>query len=126
MATKTCLEIAREGDVAIATFTSSCIHDAEETASASAQLSNYLEANRLRRLAFDFSGVTVISSRVLSLLLETRARLEPHQGAVAIASLSPQLQRVFAIAKLDGAFHFYPDRATAVEKLLESPNDVSP
>ena len=122
MKTETGLKIAREGNVAIASFTSSCICDVEELANASAQLRQYIEANPPSKIVFDFSGVTFFSSRVLSLLLETRARLEPHHGEVVITSLSPQLQRVFAITKLDRVFNFYPDRAAAVEKLAGSPN----
>jgi hypothetical protein len=80
METRACLEIAREGDVAIASFTGSCICDVEEIANASVQLSAYIEANWPSRLVFDFSGVTSVSSRVLSLLLEVRACLESRQA----------------------------------------------
>jgi len=107
-------------NVAIASFADSCVCDAGETAKASAQLRQYVEANPPSRMVFDFSGVTFISSRVLSLLLETQACLEPHSGEVVIASLSPQLQRVFEITNLDRVFKFYPDRAAAVEKLSGS------
>ncbi len=120
------MEIACEGDVAIASFTSGCLCDAGEIENAAVQLSEYIEAHPPRRLVFDFSGVTSISSRVLSLLLDTRTRLESHLGEVVIASLSEQLQRVFAIAKLDRAFDFYPDRAAALEKPLEPRSDASP
>ena len=122
METKACLEIAREGNVAIASFTNSCICDIEEIANASAQLQRYIEANLPSRIVFDFSGVSFISSRALTLLLETRACLEPHGGKTVIASLSPQLQKVFEIAHLDSAFKFYPDKAAAVEKLPRSPD----
>lgn len=120
------MKIAREGDVAIVSFTGNCIGGAEEIANASVQLRAYTEANPPRRMVFDFSSVTFISSRVLSLLLETRSRLEPHQGELVIASLSEQLQRVFAMANLDGAFHFYPDRSTALETRLQSRTGASP
>ncbi len=120
------MEIAREGDVAIASFTSGCLCDAGEIENASVQISEYIAAHPPRRMVFDFSGVTSISSRVLSLLLDTRSRLEPQQGEAVIASLSAQLQRVFTIAKLDRAFDFYPDRAAAVEKPLESRSAARP
>jgi hypothetical protein len=72
METKAGLEIAREGNVAIASFPSSCICDVAEIANASALLGEYIEAHPPSRMVFDFSGVTFLSSRVLSLLLETR------------------------------------------------------
>lgn len=120
------MEIARAGDIAIASFTGSCLCEAGEIENASVQLSEYLAAHPPRRLVVDFSGVTSISSRVFSLLLDMRSRLESHQGEVVIVSLSPQLQRVFAIAKLDRAFEFYADRAAAVEKALEPRSDARP
>ena len=124
MEARTCLEITSDGDVAIVSFAGNYIGDVRETANAAVQLRGYIEANPPRRMVFDFSGVTIVSSWLLSLLLDTRTRLEPRHGEVVIASLSEQLQRVFAIAKLDMAFSFCPDRATAVKKPLESPSDA--
>jgi len=109
------LDIAREGNVAVATFKSPCVSDAEEITNASAQLRQYIQSDPPRRMVFDFHGVKFFSSQVLGLLLEARAHLRPHNGEVAITSLSPQLQRVFKITNLDKIFRFYPDRAAAVQ-----------
>jgi len=110
------LDIAREGDVAIASFTSTCISDVEQITNASAQLKDFIDTNQPRRMVFDFSNVKFFSSQVLGLLLEARARLMPHNGVVAITSLSVQLLRVFKITNLDRIFSFYPDRAAAVSQ----------
>jgi anti-anti-sigma factor len=109
------LDIAREGNVAVASFKSPCVSDAEEITNASAQLKQYLQSNPPRRMVFDFRGVKFFSSQVLGLLLEARAHLRPSNGEVAITSLSPQLQRVFKITNLDTLFRFYPDRTAAVK-----------
>ncbi|NLH41433.1 MAG: STAS domain-containing protein [Planctomycetes bacterium] len=109
------LDIAREGSVAVATFKSPCISDAEEITNASTQLRQYIQSDPPRRMVFDFRGVKFFSSQVLGLLLEARAHLRPHNGEVAITSLSPQLQRVFKITNLDSLFRFYPDRTTAMQ-----------
>ena len=114
------LKIAREGNVAIACFTGSCICDVEEITRASARLKEFIETNRPTRLVFDFSGVKFFSSQVLGLLLDARARLEAHRGELAITSLSPQLERVFRITNLDQIFRFYSDRADAIEKFSTS------
>jgi len=115
METKAGLDIAREGNVAVASFKSACISDVEEITNASAQLRRYLRSDPPSRMVFDFNGVKFFSSQVLGLLLEARAHLKPHNGEVAITSLSPQLLRVFKITNLDKIFHLYPDRATAVQ-----------
>ncbi len=121
METKASLEIAREGNVAIASFTGSCICDVEEITNASARLRQCIETDPPSLMVFDFSGVKFFSSQVLGLLLEARAFMAPHHGEVALVSLSPQLQRVFRITNLDKIFHFYPDRASALR-----PTDSSP
>jgi anti-sigma B factor antagonist len=122
MDTKTSLDIAIEGNAAIASFKSTCISDVEEITNASAQVKQYIEANRPRRMVFDFDGVKFFSSQVLGLLLEARARLESHSGQVAITSLSPQLQRVFKITNLDKIFNLYPDRAAALGQTASTSN----
>jgi anti-sigma B factor antagonist len=122
MDTKTSMDIAIEGNAAIATFKSTCISDVEEIASASTQIKQYIEANRPRKMVFDFDGVKFFSSQVLGLLLEARARLESHSGQVAITSLSPQLERVFKITNLDRIFSLYPDRAAALTQVASANN----
>ena len=114
MDTKTGLDITTEGSAAVASFRSACVSDVAEITSAATQINQYIEANRPQRIVFDFAGVKFLSSQVLGLLLEARARLAPHQGQVAITSLSPQLERVFKITNLDKIFRFYPDRAAAL------------
>ena len=119
MDTNAGLNIATEGNAAVASFKSTCISDVAEITSASAQLKQYIETNRPRGLVFDFEGVKFFSSQVLGLLLEARARLEAYRGQIAITSLSPQLERVFKITNLDKIFSFYPDRAAALRQLLD-------
>ena len=122
METKAGLDIAVEGNVAIASFKSTCVSDVEEITSASAQLKQYIDTHQPQQMLFDFDGVKFFSSQVLGLLLEARARLESQSGEVAITSLSPQLQRVFKITNLDKIFRFYPDRATAISQLTSQSN----
>ena len=117
MDTKAGLDIATEGNAAVASFTGPCLSDVAEITSASAQVKQYIDTNQPRRMVFDFDGVKFFSSQVLGLLLEARARLESHRGQMAITSLSPQLERVFRITNLDKLFCFYPDRAAALQKI---------
>jgi len=115
MDTKAGIEIATEGNAAVASFTSPCLSDVAEITNASTQLKQYIETNRPHKVVFDFGGVKFFSSQVLGLLLEARARLEPHCGQVVITSLSPQLERVFKITNLDKIFRFYPDKTAALQ-----------
>jgi anti-sigma B factor antagonist len=121
MGTKTGLKIRGTGDVAIASFTGSCISDVEEITNALTQMKDYIEENQPGRVVFDFSGVKFFSSQVLGLLLETRACLTSKPGQVAISALSPQLQRVFQITNLDGVFTFYDDTNAALNQSAPTP-----
>jgi len=114
MDTKSSLDIATEGNAAVASFKGPCLSDVAEITSASAQVKQYIETHRPGKMVFDFDGVKFFSSQVLGLLLEARARLESHRGEVVITSLSPQLERVFKITNLDKLFHFCPDRVAAL------------
>ncbi len=119
MDTKAGLDIATEGNTAVASFKGPCLSDVAEITSASAQVKQYIDTNQPKKMVFDFDGVKFFSSQVLGLLLEARARLESHCGQMAITSLSPQLERVFKITNLDKLFCFYPDRTAALQ---QSPN----
>ncbi len=116
------LDIATEGNTVVASFKGDCLSDVAEITNASAQVKQYIDANRPRRMVFDFDGVKFFSSQVLGLLLEARARLESHRGQMAITSLSPQLERVFKITNLDKLFCFYPDRTTALQQIPSGSN----
>jgi anti-anti-sigma factor len=120
METQEALTISSEGEVAVACFKSACICDSDEIARASAALRRHIETRRPTGLIFDFTGVKFFSSQVLGLLLEARGRLQPQGGRVAVAALSPQLERVFRITNLDQLFAFYPDRPAALQQLSAS------
>lgn len=122
MDTKSSLDIATEGNAAVASFKGPCLSDVAEITNASAQVKQYIETNQPRKMVFDFDGVKFFSSQVLGLLLEARARLESHRGRMAIVALSPQLERVFKITNLDKLFCFYPDRAAALRQIPNGNN----
>ncbi len=106
--------ISSEGDAAIVTFKKSSISNVEDISITAEHIANFLEAHRPKRVVFDFKGVKFFSSRVLGMLLETRATLASWDGQVFIASINPQLHRVFKITNLDQVFEFFPDAASAL------------
>ncbi len=115
MEQKDSVQITEQGTVAVVTFRSPSVTDAQVIAAASKRLRDTLAAGHAARVVFDFEGVTFFSSQVLGLLLETRARLQPVGGRVLISAVHPSLQRVFKTTNLDKIFDFFPTRAAAVE-----------
>jgi anti-sigma B factor antagonist len=115
MVEETLGQISIEGDVAIVTFRKSSISNVEDISITSEHIAKFIEANHPKRVIFDFKGVKFFSSRVLGLLLETRASVSSYEGDVFISGINPQLHRVFKITNLDQVFEFFPDTESAIK-----------
>jgi anti-anti-sigma factor len=61
-----------------------------------------LLADRPRELVLDLAGVAFVDSSGLGLLIATYERARNADVELAIAGAGPEIQRVFAIAGLDG------------------------
>ena len=110
------VKITNKGGVAVVAFQGTSISNVEKIAAASRQINEFVAKNRPSRIVFDFSGVKFFCSRVLGLLLEMRAKVEPYSGEVVISAINPQLYRVFKITNLDKIFRFFPDEESAVKQ----------
>lgn len=111
------VDISSGNGVAVVHFKASWISDVEAIAAASDKIKEFIEQSHANRIIFDFEGVKFFSSQVLGLLLDTRAKLQGHNGRVVISAINPQLHRVFRITNLDKIFEFFPDRQSAVEAM---------
>jgi anti-sigma B factor antagonist len=118
-------QISSEGDTAVVTFSKSSISNVEDISITAEHIAKFVDANRPKRVVFDFKGVKFFSSRVLGMLLETRAVLASWDGRVFISSINPQLHRVFKITNLDQVFEFFPDVASAVKSPRPGSSDGS-
>jgi anti-anti-sigma factor len=117
--TKSNVDIASEGNVAIIAFRSSYISDVEEISSVSSQVRQYVNKNHPQQVVFDFAGVKFFSSQVLGLLLEARAQVKSANGKVVVCALDPRLHRVFKITNLDKIFPLYSDRPSALDAITQ-------
>ncbi len=115
MVEETLGQITTEGEDAIVTFKKSSISNVEDISITAGHIARFVEANHPSRVVFDFKGVKFFSSRVLGLLLETRASLSSYNGEVLISGINPQLHRVFKITNLDQVFEFFPDTESALK-----------
>jgi anti-sigma B factor antagonist len=117
MGQKVAVEITREDNVTVVRFEAASISDVDAVAAASGQINNFIDQNHPDELIFDFEGVQFFSSQVLGLLLDIRAKLQPHNGKVVISAINPQLHRVFKITNLDKVFDFFPDKESAIRAM---------
>lgn len=117
MGQKVAMQITSQDNVAVVRFEAASISDVEAVATASRQIKSFIDQNHPNELIFDFEGVKFFSSQVLGLLLDIRAKLQPHNGKVVISAINPQLHRVFKITNLDKIFDFFPDKESAVKAM---------
>ncbi len=67
-----------------------------------------------RQLVLDFSGVRLLGSQALGVLLTLRKKLQAAKGRLVICGLRPDLRKVFSITKLEKLFKFEPDEEHAL------------
>jgi anti-sigma B factor antagonist len=109
------VEMAGEADSAVVAFKAPSVSNVDDIAAASAQIKQFIEENRPKKMIFDFEAVKFFSSQVLGMLLDIRAKLQPYDGEVLVSAIDPQLHRVFRITSLDKIFRFFPNRESAIK-----------
>ena len=112
---RTNVEITSKDNVAVVFFKDTSISDVDGIEASSRQVNNFIEENHTAGIVFDFGRVRFLSSRVLGLVLDVRAKLGTYDGKVVISAINPQLHRVFKITNLDKIFRFFPDMESAVK-----------
>jgi anti-anti-sigma factor len=61
------------------------------------------------RLVLDFSGVKILSSYMLGILLTLQGKARSNKGGLGLCGLRSELMRVFTITGLDKVFQFHSD-----------------
>ena len=74
-------------------------------------------AEHPERILFDFSKTDYISSAGVRVLLKLTRAITDGGGAVALASLNPQVEYVFEITGFTKIFTIYPSRDKALKKM---------
>lgn len=69
------------------------------------------------KVVLDFSDVQFLSSQALGVLLTLRRKADKAGTKVALASVRPEMAKVFRITNLDKLFAFHPDCAAAVAEM---------
>ena len=93
--------------------------DAETSPSVEKRLMNLMDQGE-RRLVFDFSELTYISSAGLRVLIAVARNLQKTNGKVALAALSDYVHEIIKIAGFTSIFPIYP---TCDEAVAHSQSD---
>ena len=104
--------------ITIVRFNDQQLFDERTVREAADQIANNLPGDGTPiKLIIDFSGVTLLSSSVLSKLISIQRMVETTRGHIRLCELSPVLQQVFRTANLDRLFKIDRDQRTSVEAL---------
>ena len=74
-----------------------------------------LEASGNRKLLLNFQGVEFMSSAMLGKLITLFKKLQARSGRLILCNISPEIQEVFKITKLDKLFTILDDEQVALQ-----------
>ena len=81
------------------------------------QLNNLLDEDAGQRVVVDLSRVEIMSSAMLSVLVQTYRHLAESNGRLVLCGLKPPVAKVFEITRLDQLFRLEDDVAAALARL---------
>ena len=67
-----------------------------------------------KTIVLDLTEVGLVDSCGLSLLISVKKVVDAESARFALCGLTPVIQRLFEITKLDRAFQIFPDQASAI------------
>lgn len=122
------------------------IHDADDGSSATVRLKdqflNYTFADQLksalkdlcrqrmdrgvRRFVVDLSAVNVMDSCGLSVLIGLRKLVDEKRGRLVLCHVSPIIQRLLGITRLDRVFETFDDEPSALAALARTEAATAP
>jgi len=120
MAEQPSLRIEESEGVTIVSFRDASILDAVTTQRIGRQLYEVVENAGKRKVVLDFDNVRFLSSQTLGVLLTLRRKADKAGVKVALASIRPELVRVFEITNLDKLFGFFKSTEDAVASLNDA------
>ena len=112
------LHIEQRGDVTVIAFGAPCLNYAvaEMLKSRLVRLAEEAIRQGRARLVLNFSRVAAIDSSGLDVLISLKKRLATAGGDLALTNLSPMIERLFEMTRLDRAFDIYPSVDRAVRE----------
>jgi anti-sigma B factor antagonist len=117
MAEQPSLKIEESQGVRIVRFNAAPVLDTVTTQRIGRELYAVVEDAPQRKVVLDFASVRFLSSQTLGVLLTLRRKADKAGVNVVLASIRPELVRVFEITNLDKLFGFFDSTEDAVASL---------
>lgn len=84
------------------------------------QLNNLLDEDAGQRVVVDLSRVEIMSSAMLSVLVQAYRHLAESSGRLVLCGLKPPVVKVFEITRLDQLFRLEADVSAALARLASA------
>lgn len=126
MADASCLRVEDIEHVCVVSFKDASILDALTIQRIGNELYSLVEEKARKTLLLDFADVRFMSSQALGVIIRLRTKADKAGAKIALASIRPELIRVFKITNLDRLFVFHQTRAEGLLKFGVTPPKVDP
>lgn len=121
MGDASCLRVQDIEHVCVVSFKDASILDALTIQRIGNELYNLIEEQGRKTLLLDFSDVRFMSSQALGVIIRLRTKADKVAAKIALASIRPELIRVFKITNLDRLFVFHATRDEGLLKFGVTP-----
>jgi anti-sigma B factor antagonist len=101
----------------IVTFTDERILEEIDIQALQESIMSVIEQAEMINLILDFRNVRLLSSAVLGLLIRISKQVYERGGQLRLCNISPKIQEIFKITRLNKIFDIYPDIESATESL---------
>jgi len=108
------IAVTRQGEVTVARLLDAKIHDEVTVGELARELSDLVEAQNLKHLVLNFGGVEFVSSATLGKLIVLDRKCKSAGGWLRMCRVSPAIQEVFRVTKLDRLFDVRDAESEAV------------
>jgi anti-anti-sigma factor len=115
------LVISTIEDVTIVSFREHTILELSMVEGIGKQLYALVDERALRKIVLDFRPVRFFSSQMIGVLLNLHKRASAIKGRVILASLQPDLYKVFKITRLDDVLEFAANEDEAMDMFRAAP-----
>ena len=107
------LVVTTSGEVTGISFQSAKILDPIEIETIGEELCALVDGGACRRFFLDFGNVKYLSSQMIGVLMKVQKKVTAGKGRLLLCAVSPELQKLFQIVKLEKLLPIVPDRQAA-------------
>jgi len=111
------LVVSKMYDATLVRFRKSSLLDALAVEAVAQELYELVDQQARRKILLDFSGVRLLSSSMLGVLVNLNKRAAGIGGKLVIVGLRPDLKKVFQITRLDKILAFADEESEGLTKL---------